>query len=67
MNSGIKYSNFKKTLGPPWYHFNPRYVPVEFNDYLKRRNIPLSEVRMFEPKVRVEHHEDTKSKPAVAH
>ena len=58
MQMGEKYSSFKKTHGPPNYQWNPRYVPLEHNDYLKTRNIPLSEVRMFEPKVRFEdpHH-----------
>ena len=57
MQMGEKFSSFKKTHGPPYYHFTPRYVPLEHNDYLKSRNIPLAEVRMFEPKVRVAHEE----------
>ena len=52
---GEKYSSFKKTHGPPYYKWNPRYVPLEHNDYLKAKSIPLEEVRMFEPKVRVSH------------
>lgn len=52
---GEKYSNFKKTHGPPHYSYNARFDPLEANEYLKRRHIPLSEVRMFEPKVRVAH------------
>ena len=57
MAMGEKFTSFKKTHGPPHYKWNPRYVPLEHNDYLQSRNIPLSEVRMFEPKVRVAHEE----------
>ena len=55
MAMGEKFTSFKKTHGPPYYNWNPRYVPLEHNDYLISRNIPVSEVRMFEPKVRVAH------------
>lgn len=57
MQMGEKYSSFKKTHGPPYYHWKPRYLPLEHNDYLKTRNIPLSEVRMFDPRPRVAHEE----------
>jgi hypothetical protein len=58
MAMGEKFSNFKQSHGPPYYNFNPRYVPLEHNDYLKSRQIPLEEVRMFEPKARIvqDHH-----------
>jgi hypothetical protein len=55
MKMGEKYTSFKKTHGPPYYQFNPRYVPLEHNDYLQRRNIAPSEVRQFEPKIRLVH------------
>jgi hypothetical protein len=55
---GEKFTSFKKNHGPPYYKFNPRYKPVEYNDYLNRRQIPVSEVKMFEPKVRVAHHDE---------
>jgi hypothetical protein len=58
MKMGEKYTSFKKTHGPPYYEFNPRYVPLEHNDYLQRRGIPAHEVRQFEPKVRIAHHHD---------
>ena len=48
---GEKFSSFKKTQGPPYYHFEKRYDPLENNEYLLKKNIPLSDVRMFEPKV----------------
>jgi len=54
-SQGEKYSSFKKTQGPPYYHFNPRYMPLEHNDYLQKKGISINEVRMFEPKVRVTH------------
>lgn len=57
MQMGEKYSSFKKTHGPPYYHWNPRYVPLEHNEYLKNRNVPLSEVQMFQPKLRIAHDE----------
>jgi hypothetical protein len=28
------YSSFKKNNGPPYYHFSPRYAPLEHNEYL---------------------------------
>lgn len=57
MQMGEKFTSFKKTHGPPHYSWNPRYVPLEHNEYLKSREIPLSAVRQFEPKVRVAHEE----------
>jgi len=56
MAMGEKFSSFKKTHGPPYYQWNPRYVPLEHNDFLKNKNIPISEVRQFEPHARVEAH-----------
>ena len=53
---GVKYSSFKKNVGPPHYQFNPRYVPLEHNEYLQNKGVGLDEVKMFEPKVRVEPH-----------
>ncbi len=55
---GTKYSSFKKNVGPPHYQFNPRYVPLEHNEYLQGKGVGLDEVKMFEPKVHVEpvHH-----------
>lgn len=44
-----KYSSFKKTHGPPYYHFNPRYMPLEHNDYLLKKGVDLDQVRQFEP------------------
>ncbi len=58
LSSSGKYTGFKKNHGPPHHHFNPKFMPLEENDYLKRKGISLSEVRMFEPKVRVEHHDE---------
>ena len=29
-----KYTSFKKTNGPPYYKFSPRYMPLEHNEYL---------------------------------
>lgn len=58
LSMGEKYSNFKKTHGPPHYSYNARFDALEHNEYLQRRHIPLSEVRMFEPQVRVAHTEE---------
>jgi hypothetical protein len=55
MQMGEKYTSFKKTHGPPHYTWDKRWDPLEHNEYLKSKNIPLSEVRMFEPKARVAH------------
>jgi hypothetical protein len=55
-----KYASFKKTYGPPYYQFNPRIAPVEFDSFLQRRGIPASTVNTFEPKVRtISAHPDT--------
>jgi hypothetical protein len=55
MATGEKYASFKKSSGPPYYQFNPRYMPLEHNDYLQKRGISLDQVRQFEPKARVHH------------
>ena len=60
MQMGEKYTSFKKSHGPPYYQVNPRYKPLEHNEFLQKRDIPLSEVRMFEPKPRIalqDHHD----------
>lgn len=54
--AGDKYSNFKKNVGPPNYQFNPRYMPIEHNDYLKKKGVSLNEVKQFEPRVVVDSH-----------
>lgn len=51
---GEKYSSFKKNYGPPHYHYNPRYMPLEHNDYLKKKGVALSEIRMHTPKRQLE-------------
>ena len=45
-----KYNSFKKNHGPPAWHYNPRYLPLEHNEYLQKNNVDLDRVRMFEPK-----------------
>lgn len=55
-SSAEKYSSFKKNQGPPYYHFNRRYMPLEHNDYLQRKGINPNDLRMFEPKTRVDDH-----------
>lgn len=55
MQQGEKLTSFKKNHGPPYWQFDARYSPVEKNEFLQRRQIPVSEVKMFEPKVRVHH------------
>ncbi len=59
MQMGEKFTSFKKSHGPPHYQFNKRYDPLDKNEYLQAKGVSLSEVRMFEPKVRVahDHHE----------
>jgi len=44
-----KYGSFKKTHGPPYGHFNPRYLPLEHNDFLQKKGVNLSDVRMYTP------------------
>jgi hypothetical protein len=53
---GESYSSFKKNMGPPYKHFNPRYPPAEHNDYIKRKGINMSEINKFDPKMLVEAH-----------
>ena len=48
-----KYTSFKKTHGPPYYHFNPRYMPLEHNDYLQKKGVNINDIRKFTPKPRV--------------
>lgn len=65
-----KYASFNKNAGPPYWSFNPRYVPLEHNEYLQKAGVNLKEVRMFEPKVRVthdDHHHDEKHAVSHAH
>jgi hypothetical protein len=59
MKMGEKYSSFKKTVGPPNYQFNPRYDPIEHNEYLQKKGIPVEEVKMFKPHPRIadDHHD----------
>jgi hypothetical protein len=53
-----KFSSFKKTHGPPHYSYDQRWDPLDKNEYLLKNSIPLSDVKMFEPKVRfVDHHD----------
>jgi len=52
VGSAEKYSSFKKTSGPPYYHFNPRFGPVEHDPFLARRGIPAGSTRLYEPKVK---------------
>ena len=58
LKQGEKYSSFKKNAGPPHWHFSARYDDLEQNEYLAKKGVDLSQVKMFEPKVRVEadHH-----------
>ena len=55
---GESYGSFKKNHGPPYKSFNPRYVPLENNDLLRKKGVSVSEVMPFEPRVRVaeDHH-----------
>lgn len=48
------YNSFKKNHGPPHWHYNPRHLPLEHNEYLLKNNIELDRVRMFEPKRQLE-------------
>lgn len=58
-SAAVKFSDFKKNHGPPHFRYSARYDPLENNEYLQSKNIDLSEVRMFEPKVLFEdHHHD---------
>jgi hypothetical protein len=47
---GESYSSFKKHMGPPYKHFNPRYPPVEHNDYLLKKGVSVGEINKFEPR-----------------
>ena len=49
LTSNEKYGSFKKNCGPPNYQFNPRYVPLEHNDYLLSKGVSPSQVKMFNP------------------
>lgn len=55
LSADEKFGSFKKNCGPPNYQFNPRYNPLEHNDYLQKHGVSLSEVKQFEPKVRIAH------------
>jgi len=50
LSQAEKYSSFKKTSGPPYYHFSPRYVPLEHNDYLSKKGLGINDVRLFDPR-----------------
>jgi hypothetical protein len=53
-----KYTGFKPNNGPPHWHFNHRYQPLEHNEYLSRKGIPMDQVRQFPPReiMHLEHH-----------
>jgi hypothetical protein len=53
LGAAEKYSSFKKTEGPPYYQFSPRYLPIEYNDILARKGLGINAVRIWEPKVLV--------------
>jgi hypothetical protein len=40
-----KYTSFKKNSGPPHWNYNPRYSPLEHNDYLKQKGLSLADVK----------------------
>jgi len=49
MSSNLKmneaYSSFKKTHGPPYNHFNPRYDELDHNEYLQKRGVDVEKLR----------------------
>ena len=44
-STAVAYGNSAKTHGPPHTHYAARYDPLEQNEYLLARQIPLEEVR----------------------
>ena len=55
LSVGEKYSSFKKTSGPPNWHYSQRFDELEHNEILQKKKVSLDKVRMFEPKVRIQH------------
>lgn len=43
--AGEKYTAFKKSHGPPHWHYPARYDELEHNEYLQARGIEANEVR----------------------
>jgi hypothetical protein len=48
-----KYTGFKQNHGPPHWHFNHRWQPLDHNEYLKRKGIAADQVRQFTPKAQI--------------
>lgn len=45
-----KYTSFKKTVGPPHYHFNPIYDPLEHNEYLQSKGVDVAQLKSLHGK-----------------
>ena len=39
----------KGNAGPPYFSFNKLFDPLDKNSYIQKKEIPLGEVKMFEP------------------
>lgn len=40
-----KYAGFKKSSGPPYWSYDPRYPELEHNEYLNSHNIDPEETK----------------------
>jgi len=45
VSTASKYTGFKKSYGPPYWQYNPRYDEVENNEYLERKKISISSLQ----------------------
>lgn len=49
LGMGEKYSSFKKTHGPPHEHYNPRFDPLDHNEYLLEKGVNVQALKERNP------------------
>jgi hypothetical protein len=47
---GEKFTSFKKNHGPPHYHYNKRFDPLECNEYLLEKKVDIDALRNLHTK-----------------
>jgi hypothetical protein len=45
-----KLTGFKKSSGPPYWHFSKTYPPISQNHYLSKHSISKEEIQLFQTK-----------------
>lgn len=50
VGTGVKYCSMSKDHGPPHYHFNAMYDPLEHNEYLQQKGVDVEALRSIHKK-----------------